>query len=376
GVDSVPENQKSEYDASQIKKITPHEHVRLRPSLYVGGTDKNALHRLLYNLLYYPLDKAFVNACDVIKITLLPDNVVCIEEQSQTQIDSSREFEYLMEVGTGGPTPPYYCNPFIGATCALSTGMTVELQRDGKIWQRHYAAGEPVTPVEEIRSMNPDEKAGMTYIFQPDFKIMDKNEFDYEHIRETCLEFSYLVPNTTIHLVDERGEIVQQGIFHKPGGLLDWCDDLISERDLHALHHPLFITTEHTLYVSSYRVENQTNHYTPVIRIQVLIQFCKGSIKHIRESASTYLYTEGGTHVDGVLDAINTVIDKNHLEDVALYARVHVLHHSLNFQSLSELKLLDEDIYNFIKTQVIFALKNRWDISNVLDRVHHGKYTE
>ena len=71
-----PSQTPTEYNESSILKLNPMEHIRLRPGMYVGGTDIRALHHLIYEVVDNAIDEALAGRCDTIEITLNDDDSV------------------------------------------------------------------------------------------------------------------------------------------------------------------------------------------------------------------------------------------------------------------------------------------------------------
>jgi DNA gyrase subunit B len=68
------------YDEDSIIKLKPMEHIRLRPGMYVGGTDVRALHHLIYEIVDNAVDEALAGRCDTIVVTLYNDNTVSVDD--------------------------------------------------------------------------------------------------------------------------------------------------------------------------------------------------------------------------------------------------------------------------------------------------------
>ena len=64
-----------QYTAKNITFLTPREHVRRRPGMYIGGTDQRAFYHLLWEIIDDALAEALFDKspCNTITITLLSD---------------------------------------------------------------------------------------------------------------------------------------------------------------------------------------------------------------------------------------------------------------------------------------------------------------
>src|SRR5437763_753390 len=58
------------YDESAIDVLEGLEPVRVRPSMYIGGVDKNGLHHLVWEILDNAVDEYLNGHADAITVTL------------------------------------------------------------------------------------------------------------------------------------------------------------------------------------------------------------------------------------------------------------------------------------------------------------------
>ncbi|PJF20568.1 MAG: DNA topoisomerase IV subunit B, partial [Phototrophicales bacterium] len=98
----------AQYTAKDIEHLSPMEHVRRRPGMYVGGTDIRALHHLIYEVVDNSIDEALAGRCDRVVITLHKDNAVSISDNGagipvDTHESGRSALEVVMtEIGAGG----------------------------------------------------------------------------------------------------------------------------------------------------------------------------------------------------------------------------------------------------------------------------------
>src|SRR5882757_3956296 len=161
----------NEYGEDQIIKLNPMEHVRLRPGMYVGGTDARALHHLIYEVVDNSIDEALAGRCDHILVTLYDENVASVADNGvgipvgihKTEGVSTLQM-VMTEIGTGGKfnNSAYKVSGGlhgvgVSAVNALSETLTATVFRDGKVWEQTYHAGKPAAPVTAIRDLEPRE---------------------------------------------------------------------------------------------------------------------------------------------------------------------------------------------------------------------------
>ena len=61
------------YDEGSIKTLDWQEHIRKRPGMYIGGTDKAGLHHLLWEIVDNCVDEAIHGHADQITVQLSAD---------------------------------------------------------------------------------------------------------------------------------------------------------------------------------------------------------------------------------------------------------------------------------------------------------------
>ncbi|SHK19336.1 DNA topoisomerase (ATP-hydrolyzing) subunit B [Thermocrinis minervae] len=207
--------QAGEYKAQDIKAVTGLEHVRLRPSMYIGDVGERGLHHLLWEILDNAVDEHMAGHADHISVIIHPDNSVTVEDNGrgipvdvhpETKIPAL-EMVFTM-LGAGGKFDKKvykYSGGLhgVGASVvnALSEWLVVEVYRDGKIYKQEYRRGKPITPVKEIGTTT---KRGTKVTFKPDPEIFETTKIKFDIVERRIRELAYLNPDCTFRLVDER----------------------------------------------------------------------------------------------------------------------------------------------------------------------------
>jgi DNA gyrase subunit B len=210
----------ADYD---IQKISPIKHVRLRPGMYIGGTDKDALHQLIYEVIANAVSEILDGYGDHIWIVLKPDNAVAIQDNGrgiEVRVNEHTGKSMLELLLTqifvcGGPDKGYrvaggYTGVGIQAVNALSSSCTVEVAREGYLWRQTYREGVPQSEVIQVRALSENEATGTTITFTPDYTIFERSDFQYELIAERAREIAYLMPNLTLFVRDERTDDIMK----------------------------------------------------------------------------------------------------------------------------------------------------------------------
>ncbi len=338
--------------------LTPREHVRLRPAMYIGGTDKRALHHLIYEVVAYAVDGYFAGDCDHIWITLRPDNEVSIRDNgfsiSPQPITAGEKgwLEILLtQPGAINSARFKAQHPDItlysvglAAVNALSASLMVEIKHDGFIWQQEYRAGIPLNEIQQLRPMLPDELTGTTITFKPDFTILEMNDFDYDRLKSRSREITSLLGNLSITLLDERDKVIQEEVFFSPDGITKLL--AFHNKDRAILHPPVAANRE--IVVRSEKMPDYK------VRVDFAFQYTDAFDAKVLSFLNTVPISNDGAHVLAMRSAIANVlysVAKYDLDDdepefsvhescAGLTAIISILHPNPSFESPTKLHLM------------------------------------
>lgn len=294
--------QKKDYGASNIKVLEGLEGVRKRPAMYIGGTDKQGLHHLVWEIVDNSVDEALAGYCNKIKVKIHSDGSCSVEDDGRgipvdthstygisaaevalTKLHAGGKFDkdsYKVSGGLHG----------VGLSCvnALSEKTLLKIKRDGKIYEQEYSRGKPLTSL-SVKGECPKNETGTTIRFYPDALIFTNLIFDYKilesRIRETC----FLNAGLRIELEDERVSKKQE--FHAEGGVQDFVQWLNKSKE--PLHKKVFYFK---------REVDGTE-------MEVAIQYNNTYQENIFGFVNTINTVEGGTHVSGLKTALTRVIN-------------------------------------------------------------------
>ena len=242
----MSENQ-SKYSADSIQALEGMEHVRMRPSMYIGDVGSRGLHRLVYEVVDNSIDEAMAGHCDRISVTINEDNSVTTEDNGRGipvgmhKKEGVSALEVVMtKIGAGGKfdKDSYKVSGGlhgVGVSCvnALSEKLTATVHRDGKIYAQEYQRGKSVEPVKEIGK---SDKNGTIVTFLPDKTIFkDINTYSYDILATRLRELSFLNKGITITITDMRnkdnkGNFVNEE-FHSKEGLVEFIKFLDETRE-------------------------------------------------------------------------------------------------------------------------------------------------
>ena len=308
------------YGAESIQTLKGLEAVRMRPGMYVGGTDSRALHHLVNEVLDNSIDEALAGYCTEITTTILESGFMSIKDNGRgiptgIQKDTGRSaLELVMtELHAGGK---FDKNSYkvsgglngVGVSCvnALSSHLRAVVHREGKIFEQEYREGKPQYDVREIGTSS---ETGTEVIFQPDAGIFDTVEFRFEFLANRMKELSFLNKGVKLILLDERIKDAEgkakKEIYFSENGLIDFVSYLDQSRTA-ILPKPIFIVGE-----------------SEGVVVEVSFQYNTSYTENIFSFANNIQTIMGGTHVNGFKRAIAKCL-KDYGDKNGIFAKMKV----------------------------------------------------
>ena len=236
----------NKYSADNIQSLEGMEHVRMRPSMYIGDVGVRGLHHLVYEVVDNSIDEALAGYCDTISVIINPDNSVTVEDNGRgIPVDIHKKegvsaLEVVMtKIGAGGKFDKgsYKVSGGlhgvgVSVVNALSTHLTATVYRDGKIWEQEYERG---VALYQVKEKGAADKRGTKVTFLPDTEIFQQTiEFSYDVLANRMRELAFLNKGIRITLTDlrnknEKGEPISQ-VFYSEKGLEEFIQYLDGNR--------------------------------------------------------------------------------------------------------------------------------------------------
>ncbi len=290
------------YTAESIQVLEGLEAVRRRPGMYVGSTDGRGLHHLVWEVVDNSIDEAMAGHADRIEVTLLADGSVRVRDNGRgVPVGRHKTGKDALEVvhtmlhaggkfgGGGYKVSGGLHGVGVSVVNALSEWLTVETERDGRVWGQSYQRGKPSTPVRELRRSNGGH--GTTTAFMPDAEVFEELEWSFEAIAQRLRESAYLNKGVWIELRDEREAPARGRSFYFEGGLVSFVRHL--NKDKEVLHdRPIY-------------VERQDGSTV----IEVALQYNDGYAENVFAFANNINTVDGGTHVTGFRAALTSSLN-------------------------------------------------------------------
>ena len=203
------------YDASDLRVLEGLEAVRIRPGMYIGSTGPRGLHHLVYEIVDNSVDEALAGYASHIEVTILPDGGVRVVDDGRgipvdevpgegisgvetvmTKLHAGGKFGgggYAVSGGLHG----------VGASVvnALSEWLTVQVHKDGKIYEMKFSRG---NITQEMKVIGETDHTGTTVTFKPDPEMFDTLEYDYETLHTRMREQAFLNAGLRITISDAR----------------------------------------------------------------------------------------------------------------------------------------------------------------------------
>lgn len=302
------EQKKGSYSADSIQALEGMEHVRMRPSMYIGDVGVRGLHHLVYEVVDNSIDEAMGGHCDTISVIINEDNSITTKDNGRgIPVDLHKKegvsaLQVVMtKIGAGGKfdKDSYKVSGGlhgvgVSVVNALSNHLRATVYRDGTIWEQEYERGKALYPV---KSIGETTERGTVVTFSPDDSIFTQTvEYSYETLANRMRELSFLNKGVAITLTDkrqkdEKGEYVSER-FYSEEGLKEFIKFLDGNRE------PLIKTV--------IAMEGEKNE----IPVEVAMVYNTSYTENLHSYVNNINTHEGGTHLSGFRRGLTTTLKK------------------------------------------------------------------
>ncbi|AGF74576.1 DNA topoisomerase IV subunit B [Bartonella australis AUST/NH1] len=301
------DTKESDYSALSIRVLEGLEPVRLRPGMYIGGTDSKALHHLFAEIIDNAMDEAVAGYADLIDVSLdrygyltVTDNGRGIPVENHPQMPDKSTLEVIMTQlhsgakfdGKAYQTSGGLHGVGISVVNALSDHMEVEVARDRKLYRQCFSRGIPQSGLEDLGDVY--NRRGTRVRFHPDSEIFgEKVAFDPEKIYKMARSKAYLFGGVKIRwncdpiILENVKNIPEKAVFHFPDGLKDYLSSL--------LENEYRVTAE----IFSGKTKQRGGHGS----VEWAVAWHGGDAR-IQSYCNTIPTGEGGTHEAGLRQAL------------------------------------------------------------------------
>ena len=293
------------YGDSDIQVLEGLEAVRKRPGMYIGSTGERGLHHLVWEIVDNAVDESLAGYCDDIEVTIEKENVICIKDDGRgiptgmnkkTGLSTVETIFTVLHAGGKFGGEGYKVSGGlhgVGASVvnALSSWLEVTIYRDNNIYfQRFENGGVPAHELKIIGTYE-DDRSGSTIRFKADPEIFKETTiYDYNILHKRLQEIAFLNKGLRIILTDDREED-KKATFLYSGGIIEYVNLLNKSKKV--LH-------ENVIYV-----EGEADG----ISLEVALQYNDSYNQSIYSFTNNINTHEGGTHEDGVKNALTRIIN-------------------------------------------------------------------
>jgi DNA gyrase subunit B len=302
------EPKKNSYTADSIQALEGMEHVRMRPSMYIGDIGLRGLHHLVYEVVDNSIDEAMAGHCDSIDVIINENNSVSVKDNGRGipvgmhKKEGVSALEVVMtKIGAGGKfdKDSYKVSGGlhgvgVSVVNALSEHLRATVYLDGKIWEQEYSRGKALYPAKIIGDSG---DRGTMVTFLPDTTIFAQTiEFNYETLATRLRELSFLNKGITLTLTDKR-------VVDDEGNLL--TETFFSDEGL-----PEFIryldATRIPLISRVISMEGERND----IPVEVAMVYNMSYTENLHSYVNNINTIEGGTHLAGFRRGLTNTLKK------------------------------------------------------------------
>ena len=298
------------YGADQITVLEGLEPVRKRPGMYIGGTGKQGLHHLIWEVLDNSIDEAMAGRCDAIEMVLLPDNYVSVSDNGhgipvETHKKTGKStLETVLTIlhaggkfGDGGYKVSGGLHGVgVSVVNALSDHLIAEVKIGGAFYHQEYRRGKPDTDIKKVALPADDVwyqkyESGTRITFRPDPEIFPEIDFDKAYIYEHIRQQAYLTKGVHITIIDRRADDPTEYHYYFDGGIASYVRYLSRVHTI--ISEPVFYAEER---VGDYLVE-------------LSFSYADDYNERVYSFANNISTPEGGTHLAGFRAALTRTLN-------------------------------------------------------------------
>ncbi len=307
-----------QYGADQIQVLEGLDAVRKRPGMYIGGTGLNALHHMVYEVVDNSIDEAMAGHATFVDVIIQADGSCSVVDDGRgiptdpikhedkalngkpaievvlTKLHAGGKFQqegsaYKVSGGLHG----------VGVSCvnALSSYLTTEVYREGKVFTIGFERGRVTEPLREVGKVpeNSTRKRGTSVTFAPDPEIFPETRFETAVLSQRLRELAYLNPGVTLRFTDERvgpdGKMRRE-VFNAKHGLPEYVAHMMTGKS----------AVSEVVYFKREDAEQS-------LVAEVAFQYHDGYNEQLLTFANNINNVDGGTHGQGFKNALTRVLN-------------------------------------------------------------------
>ncbi|OIP45911.1 MAG: DNA topoisomerase IV [Fibrobacteres bacterium CG2_30_45_31] len=218
----------NKYDESSIKSLEWHQHIRLRPGMYIGKlgdgqSPDDGIYVLVKEIIDNSIDEFVMGAGKKVVIDI-EDRSVCVRDFGRG-IPLGKVIDCVSKINTGGKYDSEAFQKSVGlngvgtkAVNALSIKFVVQSYREGKCKKAEFSRGKLVKEYGECATT---EKNGTEIFFEPDPEIFKNYRYLPAYMEERIWNYAYLNAGLTMEMNGKS--------YSSSNGLLDLLNKRVDE---------------------------------------------------------------------------------------------------------------------------------------------------
>lgn len=365
------------YSAESIQVLDGIEHVRKRPSMYIGSTGPEGLHHLVYEVIDNSIDEALAGYCSNICVVIHPGNTIEVTDDGRgiptephpdekvsalqivmTKLNAGGKFDHKSYKISGG-----LHGVGVSVVNALSEWLEARVCRNGKLFTQKYSRGEPEYDVKVEGSC---EKSGTKVLFKPDLNVFKEVSFNFDILSKRLRELAFLNKGINIEIYDRRNKNnIKEHKFMFEGGIVSFVKYINQAKT--ALN-------KEPIYFEEKRDD---------LEAEIAIEYNEGYTENLFAFVNNINTVEGGTHLIGFKSGLTRTINdfikrnpgiKNKMtlvgDDVreGLTAVISVKLKNPQFEGQTKAKLGNSEVKGVIESLVYENLSDYFDRNPIIGK--------
>ncbi len=297
---------RSDYNSDDLKHLSDLEHVRERPSMYIGDTTLKGLHHLVYEVVDNSIDEAMADFAKAVSVSINADGSCTVEddgrgiptgrhaqlsEMMQREMSTLEGVMTVLKFGGKFEKKAYQTSGGlhgVGVTVVnfLSQWCEVEVYREGKVWTQSYERGVATGPVREAGVTT---KQGTKTTFKPDGQIFPNTKFSYDTLTKRLQELAFLNSGVRIKARDDRSN--QSDDYFYERGIVEFVEYL--NRASEVVHRDVIL------------IDGKKDD----VGYSIALQYSEEYTENLQSYVNNIHTLEGGTHVSGFRAALTRTLN-------------------------------------------------------------------
>lgn len=353
------------YDEDNIETLKDAAHIRHRPGMYIGNTDSEGMHHLVWEVVYNSVDEALAGYCKNIAVVVHPDESISVSDDGRgipvgvkAETGKSTLEEVLTIAGSSGKFNNAAYQTSAGlhgmgakAMNALSEWCETEVRRDGRVYQMEFEKG---LATSKLKDLGPaaGNQTGTSISFKPDPEKFGDLKFDYDKLATRFQQIAFLNRGLAISLTDERDG--RSDRFYSDLGIAEYVMVLNKTAGENVIHQPIYM---------SKKVDGVT--------VEVCIQYTTGDAEVEYCFTNNAYNKDGGTHLSGFRGGLTRALTtygkkNNHFKESleligkdfreGITAVINISHPKPSFESQTKVKLTSPEVEGMVSSVMYEAL--------------------